>query len=95
LTAVVSSRDLGTAMPDPANYRAAAAALGLAPHEAAFVGHDARELSGARSVGMPTMAVNHDFDAPADVYLDRIEALPACLDTAARSSNAAGQTAAG
>lgn len=89
LTAVVSSRDLSSAMPNPANYRAAMAALGLAPHESAFVGHDSRELSGARSAGMATIAVNYDFDAPADVHLDRIEALPACLDDPAGGASIA------
>ncbi|MGD0900477.1 MAG: HAD family hydrolase, partial [Thermoguttaceae bacterium] len=44
LTAVVSSRDLGRAMPDPACYAAALAALGLPAASVAFVGHDAAEL---------------------------------------------------
>ncbi len=47
-TAVVSSRDLSCAMPDPACYRAALAAMGLPAGDVAFVGRDPRELRGAK-----------------------------------------------
>jgi hypothetical protein len=43
--------------------------------EAAFVGHDAEELSGAAAVGMRTIAFNHAADAKADRYLIRFEQL--------------------
>jgi putative hydrolase of the HAD superfamily len=56
-SAVVSSRDLGVAKPDPAAYRAAAAALGLPIEACAFVGHDAEELWGAGAAGMYAIGV--------------------------------------
>ena len=49
--AVISSRDLGCTMPDPACYAAALHALQLPVAEVAFVGHDARELRGAAVAG--------------------------------------------
>lgn len=76
---VISSRDLGETKPAAACYQASLAALGLMPHEAAFVGHDAGELAGAAAVGMATIAFNFEPDAVADVYLFRMDALPALL----------------
>ena len=76
---VVSSRDIGETKPAPACYQASLAALGLEPQEAAFVGHDALELAGAARLGMATIAFNFEPDAVADVYLYRIDALPALL----------------
>jgi FMN phosphatase YigB (HAD superfamily) len=73
--AVISSRDQGCTMPDAACYRAALAALQLPAAEAAFVGHDARELRGAAVQGLSTIAFNGDGDARADVYLQRFEDL--------------------
>jgi HAD superfamily hydrolase (TIGR01509 family) len=73
--AVLSSVDLGRAMPDAACYRTALEAMGLQAAEVAFVGHGAVELAGAADLGMPTVAVNHDPDAAADVYLQRFEQL--------------------
>ena len=73
--AVISSRDLGCTMPEPACYRAALAALQLPAAEVAFVGHDARELRGAAAQGLATIAFNSDRDARADVYLQRFEDL--------------------
>jgi FMN phosphatase YigB (HAD superfamily) len=74
-TAVVSSRDLGVAMPSPACYRAALAAVNLPASEAAFVGRDATELRGAKAQGLATIAFNADDDAQADVHLRRFEEL--------------------
>ncbi len=81
-SSVVSSRDLGETKPSPACYQASLAALGLSPSEAAFVGHDAIELAGAARIGMATIAFNFEADAVADVYLLRIDALPALLASA-------------
>lgn len=78
-SSVVSSRDLGETKPAPACYQASLAALGLSPPEAAFVGHDSIELAGAARLGMATIAFNFEPDAVADVYLFRIDALPALL----------------
>jgi putative hydrolase of the HAD superfamily len=73
--AVVSSIDLGQAMPDPATYRAALRAMQLPPWTVAFVGHDAVELAGAAALGMTTIAFNRDADARADLAIDRFEEL--------------------
>jgi FMN phosphatase YigB (HAD superfamily) len=40
----------------------------LTPSEAAFVGHDADELEGARKAGMATVAVHYEVGAQADYY---------------------------
>ncbi|QDU94340.1 HAD family hydrolase [Lignipirellula cremea] len=81
IPAAVSSCDLGCTMPAAEAYQAALAELGLPPEKVAFVGHDAIELAGARSLGMTTIAVNYDLDAQADIYLDRFEQL---IDLVAR-----------
>ncbi len=73
--AVVSSRDLGCAMPSPDCYRAALAAVKLPAADAAFVGRDAKELRGAKSQGLATIAFNADADAQANVHLRRFEEL--------------------
>ena len=73
--AVISSIDLGQAMPDPASYRAALLAMKLPPQRVAFVGHDAAELAGAAALGMSTIAFNSDADARAELAVDRFEDL--------------------
>lgn len=72
---VVSSRDLGTTKPNPANYLKTLEAMGLPASDVAFVGHDAEELEGADAVGMRTFAYNYEPNVVADVYLDRFEQL--------------------
>ncbi len=74
-TAIISSRDLGCAMPAPACYQAALAAIKLPAGDVAFVGRDPRELRGAKSQGLATIAFNAEPDALADVYLQRFEDL--------------------
>ncbi len=73
--AVISSLDLKCAMPTAACYQAAIQAMRLPVAEVAFVGHDARELRGAKVQGLATIAFNNDRDARADVYLQRFEDL--------------------
>ncbi len=75
LTAVVSSRDLGCIKPDPICYESALEALGLHAGQAAFVGHDADELAGAKRLGMQTIAFNATHDVEADVLLTRFAEL--------------------
>jgi FMN phosphatase YigB (HAD superfamily) len=87
--AVVSSRDLGCAMPAAACYRAALQALQLPAAEAAFVGHDALELHGAAAQGLATIAFNGDRDARADVYLQRFEDLIELIQCSPRCAAAA------
>lgn len=66
---VACSTELGVHKPDPAIYQNALQQSGLSAHETAFVGHDTRELAGARQVGMATVAVHYDPDAQADYYV--------------------------
>lgn len=62
------STAVGAHKPNPAIYLRALEMAGLTPGEAAFVGHDADELEGARNAGMVTVAVNYAEDARADYY---------------------------
>jgi len=73
--AVVSSIDLERIKPDPVCYLAAARALDLPVDRVVFVGHDARELVGAKKAGMSTIAFNSDPRAKADVFLTRFDEL--------------------
>lgn len=82
LPTVVSSIDLKSVMPDPANYRAALAKMSLPAERVAFVGHNAEELAGARAIGMPTIAFNFEPEAIADIYLERFDQLPQVIDHA-------------
>ncbi len=66
---VACSTELGVHKPDPAIYRNALQQSGLTAALSAFVGHDTRELAGARQVGMATVAVHYDPDAQADYYV--------------------------
>jgi putative hydrolase of the HAD superfamily len=73
--AIISSIDIGTRKPDPRIYQAALEQLGLTADQAIFVGHRAAELSGARAVGMKTVAFNYDKDADADCFIDKFSDL--------------------
>lgn len=72
---IVSSIDLGRTKPDPLCYLTALSDLGLDAREAAFVGHDAEELAGARQVGLRTAAFNPEPNAEAEVCLRRFDEL--------------------
>lgn len=63
---ISSSAVVGASKPDRAIYLDALARTRLEPPEGAFVGHDGIELDGARSLGMVTVAVNHDESVAAD-----------------------------
>jgi putative hydrolase of the HAD superfamily len=65
---VACSTVLGAHKPNPEIYLHALRQARLQPSEAAFVGHDAGELAGARQAGMKTVAVNYDPEAKADYY---------------------------
>jgi putative hydrolase of the HAD superfamily len=67
--AVACSTAVGSRKPAPAIYHHALDRLGVPAGDTAFVGHDTRELDGARRVGLTTVAVNHDADARADYVL--------------------------
>jgi putative hydrolase of the HAD superfamily len=65
---VACSTDLGAHKPQPEMYLNAVKQAELTPDQSAFVGHDARELAGARAAGLATVAVNYDPEAKADYY---------------------------
>jgi putative hydrolase of the HAD superfamily len=68
---IISSQEVGVRKPHPAIYQAALRQLGLAAGQAVFVGHKASELTGARAVGMKTVAFNYEETAQADFYIER------------------------
>jgi FMN phosphatase YigB (HAD superfamily) len=57
-------------------YHDALARLGVVREGAGFVGHEARQLDGARAAGLITFAVYHDRDAQADYPLRSLGELP-------------------
>jgi HAD superfamily hydrolase (TIGR01509 family) len=66
---VACSTVVGVHKPEPAIYQDALRQAHLSAGDAAFVGHDAVELEGARRVGLATVAVHYDPDARADYYV--------------------------
>lgn len=69
--AVVSSAEAGCCKPEPRIYLEALERLGIAPHEAAFVGHATDELEGAAAIGMKTIAFRADDpNVEATVHVD-------------------------
>jgi HAD superfamily hydrolase (TIGR01509 family) len=69
------STALGAHKPDPAIYLGALQQAHLTPAEAAFVGHAADELDGARRAGLATVAVLYEPEARADYYAESLLAL--------------------
>ncbi len=88
---VACSSTLGVRKPDPAIFLNAVQQARLSVVESAFVGHDARELEGAKQVGLATVAVRYDPQARADYYA---ETLPDLLDVPIFERPAAPQAAA-
>ncbi|MBI3840186.1 MAG: HAD family hydrolase [Planctomycetia bacterium] len=78
---VLSSFDLEAAQPSARCYQSALDALGLSAQDAAYVGHDAAHLAGAKAVGMRTVAFNFERHARADFYLARFEDLSAVIES--------------
>ena len=72
---VLSSLDLGCAMPAVGCYQAALSQLKLPADDVAFIGHDPHELAGAAMAGLWTIALNHEGEIEADIALERIEQL--------------------
>ena len=69
---VACSTVVGAHKPDPAIYRNALKQAHLTPDEAAFVGHAADELEGARRAGLATVAVLYESGARADYYAESL-----------------------
>lgn len=76
IDAVACSTAVGAHKPDPAIYLDALTRTSLTPGGAAFVGHEAEDLEGARQVGMTTVAVNYLPDTKADYF---VQSLPDLL----------------
>ncbi len=71
-----TSCELKVCKPDPRIYLAALNPLGVRPHEAAFVGHSAVELQGAKALGLTTVAFNSDNEkVTADHIIERFREL--------------------
>ena len=71
-----TSCELKVCKPDPGIYLAALDPLGLSPEDAAFVGHAATELKGAKALGMTTIAFNRDTESVlADHIISRFSEL--------------------
>ncbi len=67
--------------PDARIYLAALEPLNLLPEEAAFVGHAAAELAGAKALGMTTIAFNRDDETvEADHVISRFSELQEVLE---------------
>lgn len=73
--AYANSMDLKTRKPDLYMFEAALEEAGVTADETVFVGHDARELNGARRAGLRTIAFNYDPDVEADYFVDKFEDL--------------------
>jgi putative hydrolase of the HAD superfamily len=67
---ITSSREIGVCKPALAVYAQALQNANVQSSEAAFVGHMASELEGARQAGMRTIAFNYEKEAKADFYVD-------------------------
>jgi HAD superfamily hydrolase (TIGR01509 family) len=66
LDQVTSSAVVGSRKPAPAIYLHALNQAGTTASEAVFIGHDAREIAGAKSVGMVTVAIGNEPGVAAD-----------------------------
>jgi putative hydrolase of the HAD superfamily len=66
---VISSNEIGIHKPDPQIYHAALRQLGVASSQAAFVGHLASEIDGAKASGLTTIAFNYTESVRADYYV--------------------------
>lgn len=70
-----NSMDLKTRKPDLRMFKYALEEVGVKKEEAIFVGHEAREVNGAKHAGLQTIAFNYDPDVKADYYIDNFEDL--------------------
>jgi HAD superfamily hydrolase (TIGR01509 family) len=76
---VISSIDIGHAMPEAAAYIAALIVLDLRPDEVAFVSSLPVHLVGAKRFGMNVVAVDCELVAEADVHFEQFSQLIHCL----------------
>ena len=88
-SATIWSFRVGAVKPDPAIYLAACEAIGRPPADCLFIGDgNARELDGARALGMRAVRIERRFSLPAyrkeesrdfDLSIDDLRRLPALL----------------
>jgi putative hydrolase of the HAD superfamily len=88
-TAVIWSFRVGVVKPEPAIYLAACEAIGRPPGDCLFIGDgNARELDGARALGMRAVRIERRFSLPAyrreesrsfDASIDDLRRLPGLL----------------
>jgi FMN phosphatase YigB (HAD superfamily) len=76
---VWSSFDLEAAKPAAVCYQTALESLQLGAKQVAYVGHDARSLSGAARIGLRTIAINHESGARADIFVGGFGDLPTAI----------------
>lgn len=76
ITLIACSTDLGIHKPDPLVYQYAVKQTHFSAEQCAFVGHLDSELQGAHSIGMLTIAVNHEADVSADYFCTAMSDLP-------------------
>jgi putative hydrolase of the HAD superfamily len=66
---VVASCDIGVGKPDPAIFRVALEALGVAASDAVMVGNDRdRDIRGAAAAGVRALWIQHGGDDRADLH---------------------------
>jgi len=68
--AYANSMDLRTRKPDVRMYQSALEQADIKAGEAAFVGHDSREVTGARLAGLWTVAFNCDLSVNANFFIE-------------------------
>jgi len=83
--AVAGGDTLPVRKPDPRHLAHVLDGLGVAPSRAAMVGDNAHDMSAARALGVPGIAVSYGYprmplaDLGADALVDRFDEVPAAL----------------
>ena len=73
--AYANSMNLRTRKPDVRMYQSALEQADVKASEAVFVGHDSREVTGARLAGLWTVAFNCDICVNADFFIEEFRGL--------------------
>ena len=72
---VLTDVQLESAQPGQPLFQSAIASTGLTRTQLCYVGRDTAALTSASGAGLRTVAVNHDNDAEADIYIGHFEQL--------------------
>jgi putative hydrolase of the HAD superfamily len=73
--AYANSKDLKTRKPDVRMFEAALVEAGVTADDTVFVGHDAKELYGARQAGIRTIAFNYESEVEANYFIKSFDDL--------------------